>query len=78
MKTRECITKGSFWFAELEAAGEGALALALVSDIFDEIESRVCENCDRWRNDELGKWCWLSSEEMFEKDFCSKFERKTK
>ena len=45
MKTRECVIKGSFWFSELEKAGQGALALGLVSDIFDEVESRTCGNC---------------------------------
>ena len=51
MKTRECIIKGSFWFSELEEAGQGSLALALVSDIFDEVESRTCGNCKY--NDDL-------------------------
>ena len=46
MTTRECIIKGSFWFGELEKAGEGAIATALVSEIFDDVESRVCGNCE--------------------------------
>ena len=76
LKTRECIIKGNFWFGELEAAGEGAVATALVSDIFDEVESRVCINCKHKPNNKL--WCDILQTQIYDKFGCTEFKRKTK
>ena len=45
----------------------------LAEKLSEELNKRTCVNCEHWRDDNLGKYCWLSTEDMGEKDYCSKF-----
>ena len=46
----------------------------MIDKVYDSIGT--CEECKQWNNDELGKWCSVSSDDMLENDYCSKFIQK--
>ena len=76
MTTRECIIKGNFWFGELEKAGEGAIATALVSDIFDKIDAQVCENCKHLKRISSVTQCDILDIQVFVNFGCTEWEKK--
>jgi len=66
----------TFWVSEAGAIGE-----AIVHEIYDDFESRTCENCKHWSKEK--KQClnvesiaYTSQEAIYYDDGCNKFVRK--
>ncbi len=46
---------------------------AIIDKIYNDLDFRTCNNCKEFRDDELGQWCFISSESKTPDGFCDLF-----